>query len=251
MKFLAPIFLILSLLTVACSDFKVEKATITPHSVNEFGLDSDSSAGYDKPLEELPEPTIAMRFKPMGSYAKVFNDSNYVHQASAESIGIQPLTDTKSYWNTNTPLEKIVSCADFYVEPLKYSRPYLVPKAAAMLHEIGRRFNDSINARGGGNYRIKVTSALRTPSSIERLQRHNVNAIDSSVHQYGTTVDISYARFACFSPDIPRSMSDLKGVLAEVLLAMRNEGKCWVKYEIHQPCFHITVRDLSHEQSAK
>ena len=187
----------------------------------------------------------------MGSYAKVFNDSNHVHQASAERIGIRPLTDTRSHWDLKVPLEKIVSCADFYVEPLKYSRPYLVPKAAAMLHEIGRRFNDSIHARGGGDYRIKVTSVLRTPTSIERLQKHNVNAIDSSVHQYGTTVDISYARFACFSADKPRSMTDLKGVLAEVLLAMRNEGKCWVKYEIHQPCFHITVRDQSHDKTTK
>lgn len=247
MKFLLPTTLLIAILTVACSNPQIEKATIKANSVEDFGLNIDSAAVYNNPLDSLPEPTIAMKFKQMGSYAKVFNDSNYVHHASAEKIGISPLTDTKSHWDLKVPLEKIESCADFYVEPLKYSRPYLVPKAATMLHEIGRRFNDSINARGGGDYRIKVTSVLRTPTSIEKLQKHNVNAIDSSVHQYGTTVDISYARFACYSTDKPRSMTDLKGVLAEVLLAMRNEGKCWVKYEIHQPCFHITVRDKNNE----
>ena len=251
MKFLLPIAIFISLITIACSNYNIEKASIKPNSVNDFDLNVDSVSAYDNPLTTLPEPTIAMQFKHMGSYAKVFNDSNYLHLEAARHIGLQPLSDTRSYWDINVPLEKISSCADFYVEPMKYSRPYLIPKAAAMVHEIGRRFNDSVQARGGGDYRIKITSALRTPTSIERLQKHNVNAIDSSVHQYGTTVDISYARFACFSAEKPRSMTDLKGVLAEVLLAMRDEGKCWVKYEIHQPCFHITVRDQHHEQAGK
>ncbi len=251
MRLLHPLILLISILAIACSNHDIKKATIRPNSVEDFGFDKDSSAGYDNPLKTLPEPTIAMRFRNIGSYAKVFNDSNYIHINEAERIGLQPLSDTRSHWQLNVPLEKITSCADFYVEPMKYSRPYLVPQAAAMLHEIGRRFNDTIHARGGGDYRIKVTSALRTPTSIERLQKHNVNAIDSSVHQYGTTVDISYAKFACFSDKTPRSMTDLKGVLAEVLLAMRNEGKCWVKYEVHQPCFHITVRDQRHDKATK
>ena len=44
------------------------------------------------------------------------------------------------------------------------------------------------------------------------------------------------------SDRMPRSQADLKAVLAEVLEAMRNEGKCWVKHERNQPCFHITAR---------
>ena len=117
----------------------------------------------------------------------------------------------------------------------------MVPEGAAMLHEIGRRFRDSLEARGGGDYRIKVTSVLRTPMSVKRLRRANRNAVDSSVHQLGTTVDISYSRFAPDSDRIPRSMEDLKNLLGEVLWAMRAEGKCLVKYERKQPCFHVTV----------
>ncbi|MDE5805980.1 MAG: hypothetical protein K2H58_06940, partial [Paramuribaculum sp.] len=186
--------------------------------------------------------TVALRFARLGDYAKLFNDSNYIHWADAEKIGIAPLTDTRSHWMTGRPLEKVVSCRDFYVEPLTYSRPYLVPRAAALLHEVGRRFNDTLASRGGGAYRIKVTSVLRTPEAVARLRRRNKNAVDSSVHQLGTTFDISYSRFAAFNDSLPRSAVDLKGILAEVLYAMREEGKIWVKYEKKQPCFHISAR---------
>jgi hypothetical protein len=37
-------------------------------------------------------------------------------------------------------------------------------------------------------------------------------------------------------------VDDLKGILSEVLKAMREENKIWVKYEVGQPCFHITAR---------
>lgn len=206
-------------------------------------LTADTVSEWDHPLRELPEPTRKMRINNIGPLAKVFNDSNYVHWDEAKRIGIRPLDDLRSYWEPERDLVKVVSCEDFYVEPPTHSRPFLIPEGAAMLHEIGRRFRDSLEARGGGDYRIKVTSVLRTPPSIRRLRRANRNAVDSSVHQFGTTVDISYSRFAPDSDRIPRSMEDLKNLLGEVLWAMRAEGKCYVKYERKQPCFHITVRE--------
>jgi len=170
-----------------------------------------------------------------------FNDSNYVHWTAAERIGIRPLTDVRSHWQLRRPLVHIASCEDFYLAELTHSAPYLVPEAAATLHEIGRRFRDTLSARGGGDYRIKVTSVTRTAANVKRLRRANRNAIDSSVHQLGTTVDISYANFAADGLSTPRSDSDLKLLLAEVLADMRREGKIFVKYEKHQPCFHITA----------
>lgn len=180
---------------------------------------------------------------PGGSYADVFNDSNYVHWADAEKIGIKPIETTRDHWQLRRPLVKITSCADFYVEPLNYSKPYLVPEAADMIHEVGRRFNSYLRERGGGDYRIKVTSVTRTADNVRRLRRRNSNAVDSSVHKLGTTVDISWARFVRDSQTcIDRGSDDLKALLAEVLLEMRSEGKIWVKYEQKQPCFHITAR---------
>ncbi|MBD5250049.1 MAG: M15 family metallopeptidase [Barnesiella sp.] len=200
------------------------------------------SADYSSPLEKMPEPTIKMKVNYFGSPAKAFNDSNHVHLAEARVIGIEPLSGTRSHWQLRRPIVKIASNADYFIDRLTFSRPYLVPEAEAALREIGRRFRDTIQARGGGDYRIKVTSVLRTPEAVKRLRRRNRNAVDSSVHQFATTFDISYAQFIADSDSIPRSVDDLKGVLSEVLKAMREEGKIWVKYERKQPCFHITAR---------
>lgn len=193
-------------------------------------------------LDSMPPGREPLRLNRVGNYADVFNDSNYVHLEAAREIGIEPLTDTRSHWNLRRPLVRLATCQDYYLETLTHSVPYMVPEGEAMVREIGRRFRDSLATRGGGDYRIRVTSVLRTPDSVRRLRRVNRNAVDSSVHQYGTTVDISYANFAASSAETPRSADDLKGLLAEVLLAMRDEGKCFVKYERQQPCFHITCR---------
>ncbi|MDE5726607.1 MAG: hypothetical protein K2F86_01855 [Duncaniella sp.] len=203
---------------------------------------TDTVTYHKRRLDEMPEPTQRIRVNYFGSERAYFNDSNHIHMAEAERYGIEPLTDTRSHWHLRRPIVKVASCADYYVDTLIFSRPYLVPEAAGRLREIGKRFRDTIQARGGGDYRIKVTSLLRTPQTVRRLRRRNRNAIDSSVHQLGTTFDISYAAFIAGSPEPARSVDDLKGILGEVLKAMREEGKLWVKYERGQPCFHITAR---------
>lgn len=202
----------------------------------------DTVSPYLHHLEKMPEPTQRIKVNYFGNLRPYFNDSNHVHWAEAERYGLRPLTDTRSHWQLSRPIVKVTTCADYFLDTLIFSRPYLVPEAAATLREIGRRFRDTITARGGGDYRIKVTSILRTPQTVKRLRRRNRNAIDSSVHQLGTTFDISYASFVASSPTPARSVDDLKGILAEVLKAMREEDKIWVKYEVGQPCFHITAR---------
>lgn len=236
--FLSIILLIATSIAGGCSGCANSESEHDPLA----WLEEDSSAAYNNPLPDMPEPTQKITIHSVGPLAKVFNDSNYIHWGDAEKVGIVPLTDTKSHFFPGKELVKVTSCEDFYVEPLTHSSPYLVPEAAAMLHEVGRRFQDSLQARGGGDYRIKVTSVLRTPAAVRKLRRTNRNAIDSSVHQMGTTVDVSYSRFMAYSPTPARSAEDLKNLLGEVLFAMRAEGKCWVKYERKQPCYHITVR---------
>jgi hypothetical protein len=41
---------------------------------------------------------------------------------------------------------------------------------------------------------------------------------------------------------VNRRQEDLKNLLAEVIYAVREEGKCYVKYERKSGCFHITTR---------
>lgn len=257
LKFFTPIVFIIVLGVVMCvptSRDEHDGTVITPDTPpvarvlggklkNVIELENTDTVTYHKMhLEEMPPVTGRLRVNYFGDMRKAFNDSNYIHLAEAAEYGLQPLTDTRSHWQLTAPIVKITSCADYYVDSLVYSRPYLVPQAARVLREIGSRFRDSIQARGGGDYRFKVTSVLRTPDSVRRLRRRNRNAIDSSVHQYGTTFDISYANFIATAGTPGRSVDDLKGILGEVLREMRREGKLWVKFERHQPCFHITAR---------
>lgn len=260
LRLLLPVMLFIALCVVMCvptpssdtssdTELAVEEAIAQPPVVEIFSGDNvydleklDTVSYYKRHLEKMPEPTQRIKVNYFGNLRPYFNDSNYVHWAEAERYGLRPLTDTRSHWQLARPIIKVASCADYYLDTLIFSRPYLVPEAASTLREIGHRFRDTIAARGGGDYRIKVTSVLRTPHTVKRLRRRNRNAIDSSVHQLGTTFDISYASFVASSPAPARSVDDLKGILAEVLKAMREENKIWVKYEVGQPCFHITAR---------
>lgn len=216
-----------------------------------YDLEIDTVSRYLRRLDSMPEPTQRIKVNYFGNLRPFFNDSNYVHWAEAEKFGIRPLTDTRSHWQLRRPIVKVTTNPDFYLDTLIFSRPYLVPEAAATLHEIGHRFRDTLMVRGGGDYRIKVTSLLRTPQTVRRLRRRNRNAVDSSVHQLGTTFDISYAAFIANNAEHPRSVDDLKGILAEVLKAMREEGKILVKYEVGQPCFHITACEPKKQKPKK
>lgn len=232
---------------VACSDASghVDKDQLSVADVlSSISLDEPESNPYEIHLDSMPdEGCVKMKINGVGGYlARVFNDSNYVHYAAAESIGISPIASLADAWTLRRPLRHIRSCREYYVDDLSHSYPYLVPEAAALLKDIGAAFRDSLQSRGGGSYRIKVTSVLRTPTTVKKLRRINRNAVDSSTHQFATTFDVSYAKFICDSVTINRTQEDLKNLLAEVLSDMRGAGRCYVKYERRQGCFHITTR---------
>ena len=90
-----------------------------------------------------------------------------------------------------------------------------------------------------------MTSLLRTPATVSRLRRVNRNATAESTHTFGTTFDISYSRFICDSDTLGRTFEDLKNLLGEVLLDFKNQGRCYVKMERRQACFHITARPIA------
>lgn len=206
--------------------------------------------------DETPETTSAMLPDSMenpayvklhvnpigGSLGKVFNDLNATQLTAARTLGIRPIESLHSAWTLDHPLEKIESNSLYHVDSLTHSVPFLVPEAAQLLSDIGERFNDTLAARGGGDYRIKVTSVLRTAHAVTSLRKKNINATQESTHQYGTTFDISYVDFINDTLTVPRSQEDLKNLLGEILKELRDENRCYVKYERKQGCFHITVR---------
>ncbi len=181
----------------------------------------------------------------VGNLARQFADLNPDHLAYASKLGISPISSTRDIMRMKRPIVRIESGDRYHIDKLSHSYPYLVPEAAALLDSIGSRFNRKLAGQDGGNYKIKVTSLLRTQESVDRLHKGNINSTENSAHLYGTTFDISYVDFheAPFNTS-KHTDGELKNLLAEVLLELREEGKCLVKFERKQGCFHITATGL-------
>ena len=187
------------------------------------------------------------RIGSVGSYLEAFPDTNAVQLVAARQWGVEPVQDRAEAEVRMNELVYVASSPYYHVDPLRQSIPYLVPRAAVLLQDIGQTFFDSLYIKGVPLHRLIVTSVLRTQKDVARLRTINRNATENSCHLYGTTFDICYNRYETVeSPDGPRRRAvgsdTLKYVLSEVLRDMRQQGRCYIKYEVKQGCFHITVR---------
>lgn len=181
------------------------------------------------------------------SYKRSFGDLNEVQLKAAKKWGISPIASRENALEIGDKLKEIVSCEYYAVDSLTHSIPFLVPKAAALVDTIGKNFIDSLGCKGLNPNKIIVTSVLRTKEDVKKLRRTNGNASKNSCHFYGTTFDVSWKRFVKVEDPDGRPVQDvsadtLKLVLSEVLRDLRKDERCYVKYELRQGCFHITVR---------
>ena len=185
-----------------------------------------------------------IKIRHFGNFRKIFNDLNDKHLAAAKKWGVPEVKSREDAEKHKKTLKKIETCNYYKVANLTHSIPYLVPRAKDLLDDIGRSFNDSLKSHGVGSHQIIVTSVLRSNEDVKKLQRTNVNASDNSAHRYGTTVDIAYARFNRTDNKYPYDIPSehLKHILSEVLRDLRKQERCYVKYEVKQGCYHITVR---------
>ena len=167
------------------------------------------------------------------SYKLAFPDSNEVQLASARLYGVKPVKNRADAEQRMSELVYIGANPFYHVDNLRESIPYLVPRANILLQDIGRTFMDSLYMKGA-------------EEDVERLRRHNLNASENSCHRFGTTFDICYNRYRTVqteqSPRRAVSNDTLKWVLSEVLRDMRTAGRCYIKHEVKQGCFHLTVR---------
>ncbi len=185
---------------------------------------------------ERPHPIMSVK-----SYAEAFPDSNHMQLVAARQWGVTPVKDRADAEKRLGEVVYIGTCPYYDMAHLDASIPYLVPRASILLQDIGRAFFDSLQVKGLPLHRIVVSSVLRTEEDVTRLRRSNHNATEQSCHLYGTTFDINYNQY---SPVTRRQVPNdkLKYVLSEVLDDLRRQGRCYIKYEVRQPCFHITVR---------
>lgn len=196
----------------------------------------------DNPFFNGKHPIFGVR-----SYKEEFPDTNAVQLVAAQRFGVEPVLNRDDAEARKDELVYVGSNPYYYVNDLTASIPYLVPRAAALLQDIGRNFFDSLQVKHVPLHKIKVTSVLRTKEDVERLRRYNRNATENSCHLYGTTFDIGYNKYLTVSDPqgLPRREvrnDTLKFILSEVLRDLRQQNRCYVKYEVKQGCFHITTR---------
>lgn len=193
--------------------------------------------------EEVIVPKKYTRFS--GNYNKAFGDLHDLHMEAASKNGVGPLVvrgDTSLY---SDELKRIPEELEVYrVDELRHSIPFLVPKASALLSDISINFRDSLISKKMPLYKLIVTSVTRTDDDVKGLSKRNRNASVNSVHRYGTTIDIAWTRFDKVNMADARTLDDgrLKAVLGQVLHDLRERGRCYIKHERKQACFHITVR---------
>lgn len=192
----------------------------------------------------------AHRIRGVWSYSECFPDSQNVQILSAQQYGITPVKNRTEAEVLVKEHQLVNIChSPFYaIDSLTHSIPYLVPRTQHLLNTICLNFIDSCQVKGLPTHLLIVTSVLRTADDVSNLQQGNKNATTNSCHCYGTTVDIAYNKFMPMTgtyesdAELLRWNEPMKQVLSEVLNDLRMEGKCYVKYERKQGCFHLTCR---------
>ena len=190
------------------------------------------------------------KIKGVWSYKDCFPDLQETQLKAAQKHGIHPVANREEADRLvkRHRLVNITHSPYYVVDDLTHSIPYLVPRAQHLLNTISMNFIDSCYAKGVPTHLLMVTSVLRTTDDVSNLQKGNKNATTNSCHCYGTTVDIAYNRFLPlgegYDPNIALLRWDepMKRILSEVLFDLRTKGKCYVKYERKQGCFHLTCR---------
>ena len=218
------------------------------------GIAKERNAESGEWKENTPAASISSfsstkkhKIRSVPSYAVAFPDTNAVQLVAAQQWGVTPVRDREDAETRKRELVYIASNPYYHVDPLYSSIPYLVPRAAVLLQDIGQAFYDSLYVKGVPLHKVIVTSVLRSQEDVLKLRRRNGNATENSCHLYGTTFDICYNRYKTVEdPDGPARRQvrndTLKWVLSEVLRDMREQGRCYIKYEVKQGCFHMTVR---------
>jgi hypothetical protein len=195
---------------------------------------------------------------------------NDVHVARARALGVRAANEQAV--DSLVAAGRLVQLEDstaHWIVREGTSPAYVVPHTRALLVELGTRFQRRLAELDLPPYRIEVTSALRTSERQADLRESNSNAAaGASSHEFGTTVDLSYAAFAPpaelpanltagappgLSPYLrrigalalesasARKSRELSTIFGEVLRGAQSDGLVVVIYERQQTVYHITV----------
>lgn len=180
-----------------------------------------------------------------GTFSNKLTDKIVDYSAEAKRTGIKACKDKSEIkvMITSGSLVDISSGKKYVVEKMSYSYPCLTEETKTLLDEIALRFREKADKAGLKGSRFIVTSMTRTTDQMKQLRLNNSNASVNSPHMNGNAFDISYVRFKSrklFITECDKRF--LKEALAEVIVTLRDEDKCWATYERAQSCFHVVAR---------
>ena len=215
-------------------------------SVSNPGSNTSLTSPLSPLTPHLPTPPSPHPIYSVPAFKTTFPDNNDVQMEAARKNGVSPVKNREEAEKRMKELVYVAANPYFHVDKLNNSIPYLVPKASVLLQDIGRAFFDSLQIKGIPLHKIIVSSVLRTKDDVTKLRNRNGNATENSCHLYGTTFDLCYNRYITVEdPEGPRRRAvrndTLKWVLSEVLRDFREQKRCYIKYEVKQGCFHMTV----------
>ena len=260
------VVLLLALVRVIFPSVAEPRLTVHSEGKDSTAIDSlrgdlMASAGAQDELSVTPDTTSDGRFSiffdkngkevkhrifSVPHFGNTFPDQQDVQIVAASKHGVAPVQNREEAEHSKGKLVYVGSNPFFYVDKLNNSIPYLVPRASVLLQDIGRAYFDSLQIKGIPLHKIIVTSILRTKDDVSKLRTRNGNATENSCHLYGTTFDVCYNRYKQIQTEKqPRRQvqnDTLKWVFSEVLRDFREKNRCYIKYEVKQGCFHITVR---------
>lgn len=236
-------------------------------------------------VEELLAESVAMADRVAGSADRILSPLPVMtpaeeralrrflgstHVAEARVVGVRVGDeDVRDALVEEGRLVELTDSTEHWIVRERTAPTWVVPSMLFLLETLGGRFQSRLAEMGLPPYRIEVTSALRTTEHQARLRRTNANAAAGvSSHEFGATVDLSYAAFAppadppqtvpssappAFHPHLERigdlaleSVSarksrELGKIFSQVLREAQEEGLALVIYERQQTVYHVTV----------
>ena len=217
--------------------------------------------------ERILRPLPVMTPAEEDALRRFLNDQ---HVARARALGVRVTSRTvRDSLIATGRLIQLEDSTHHWIVRRGTSPAYVVPHLRTLLEVLGGRFQERLVEMGLPPYRIEVTSSPRTTQGQQRLRRSNSNAsAGTSSHEFGTTVDLSYAAFAppADTPeeilaDVPtelaphlerfvdlalesvsaRKSRELGAIFSQVLREAQAEGLALVIYERQQTVYHLTV----------
>jgi hypothetical protein len=195
---------------------------------------------------------------------------NGVHTARARSLGVR--VTSERMLDSLVAAGRLVALedsTDHWIVRRGASPAYVLPDLRELLTVLGGRFQERLAALELPPFRLEITSSLRTTERQAELREDNANAAaGTSSHEFGATVDVSYAAFA--PPAVPpeeifadlpfelrphmerladlafesvsaRKSRELAQIFGRVLADAQDEGIALVIYERQQTVYHLTV----------